>query len=64
MNGTTEKVTGKGIKNTGLYSRRSVLPCADHQDVNTIAKAVFGFASVTFEVRTHHHWGIRSRENA
>ena len=39
-----------------LYSPRSVLPFSDQQEVDTpqfdpIAKVVFGFASVTFEVR-------------
>ena len=44
------------VSNTALYSQRSVLLCEDEQDsdtsqLNPIAKAVFGVASVTFEVR-------------
>ena len=51
-----------------LYSQRSVLPFSDQQDVYTlqfdpIAKAVFGFASVTLEVRPHYYYCMRSRNN-
>ena len=50
-----------------LYSQRSVLPYEDQEEIdalqlNPIAKAVFGVASVTFEVRACS-WRIKSRGN-
>jgi hypothetical protein len=52
----------------GLYSQRSVhldgnQQGADNLQLNPVAKAVFGLASVTFEVRARY-WRIRSRGNA
>ena len=51
-----------------LYFPRSVLPFGDQQEVDTpqfdpIAKAVFGFASVTFEVRAHYFCQNRCGDN-
>jgi hypothetical protein len=54
----------------GAYSQRSALPCyGDRREVDTfqfnpIAKAVFNFASATFEVRAYHDWRVKSRNNA
>ena len=51
----------------GLSSQRSVLPYRDKEEINTlqlnpIAKAVFGVATITFEVRASC-WGMKSRGN-
>ena len=56
------------LLSTGLFSQRSVLPNGNQQGIdilqlNPVAKAVFGLASVTFEVRSHC-WCIRNRANA
>ena len=51
-----------------LYLQGSVLPCGTRQDVNAvqlnpIAKAVFGVARVTFDVRTRY-WHLRDNVDA
>ena len=51
----------------GLSSLRSVLPYGDQEDIDTlqlnpISKAVFGVATVRFEVRACS-WDIESRGN-
>jgi len=56
------------VLNTELYLQRSVLSYKVQQGVDTmqlnpIAKAVFGVASVTFEVRARY-WRMRGRGNS
>ena len=52
----------------GLHSPRSVLRFGDQPNIDVlqfdpIAKAVFGFASVAFEVRARDYKRSRSRDN-
>ena len=58
MSESTEWVMGKSIKYGAIFAEVSAAILWDQQEVNTvqfhpIAKAVFGFASVTFEVRAY-----------
>jgi hypothetical protein len=72
MDAPTERVVDKVIKYGAVFAEVSspiwVLPYGNRQDIDTfqlnpVAKAVFGLASVTFEVRACH-WHIRRRGDA
>ena len=58
MNGPTERALEKAIKYGVVFAEVSPsiskLANADTSQLNPIAKAVFGVASVTFEVRARH----------
>jgi hypothetical protein len=72
MDAPTERVVGKVIKYGTVFAEvRSpmwALPYGNRQDIDTfqlnpVAKAVFGLASVTFEVRACY-WHIRPQDDA
>jgi hypothetical protein len=63
MTGLTERVMDKTIKYGSVFAEVGAsygnLPTVDTPKFNPIAKAVFGFASVTVEVRAHcYHIGV------
>jgi len=69
MSGLTERVIAKSIKYGAVFAEvGSPIWFGDQQNVNTlqfdpIAKAAFGFASASFEVRADY-WRIGWRDNA
>ncbi len=67
MRGSTERALEKVIKYGVVFSEVgppiSKRQGVDAYQLNPIAKAVFGVASVTFEVRARH-WRIRGKGNA
>jgi hypothetical protein len=68
MSGSMERAVEKGIKYGAVFAEVSSPTRGNEQDIDTfqlnpIAKAVFGVASVTFEVRALY-LHIRGRGNA
>ena len=59
MDGQTERVVEKVIKYGAIFAEVRSSKHRDRQDIDTfqlnpVTKAIFGLASVTFEVRVRH----------
>ena len=69
MSRSTERALDNSIQYGAVFAEVSSPFGTNQRDIDIlkfdpIARAVFGFASVTFKVRAHYYWCIGSSDNA